>query len=54
MSFTLQSYGLSLDKIDFSLSKLMARETNDLQNVFGDLLKYLEKGEHPMDDCFLE
>ena len=32
----------------------MARETNDFQNVFEDLLKCLEKGEHPRDDCFLE
>ena len=32
----------------------MACETNDFQNVLGDFLKQLEKGEHPMDDCFVE
>ena len=32
----------------------MAYETSDFQNVFGDLLKSLEKGEHPMDVCFVE
>ena len=54
MSFNPQSCALSLEKIDFALSKLMAFVTNDFENVLGDLFKCLEKGEHPMDDCFVE
>ena len=45
---------LSLDIIDFPLSKLMACETSDFQKVLGDWLKCLEEGEHPMADCFVE
>ena len=32
----------------------MACKTKDFRIVFGDLLKGLEKGEHPMDGCFVE
>ena len=32
----------------------MACETSDFQNVLGDLLKCLERSEHPMDVCFNE
>ena len=53
-SFVLQSCALSLDIIEFPLSKLMAYETSDFHNVLGDLFKCLEKGEHPMDDFFVE
>ena len=32
----------------------MACETNDFENVLGDLLKCFKKVEHPMDDFFVE
>ena len=49
-----QYCALSFDSIDFPLSKLIAFETRDFQNVLVDLLKCYEKGQHPMDDCFVE
>ena len=43
LSFVPQSCAQSLDITDFPLSKLMACETSDFQNVLGDLIKCLEK-----------
>ena len=54
VSFDPESCALSFDKIDFPLSKPMARETKDFQNVLGDLLKCSQKGEHPMNGCFVD
>ena len=49
-----KSWALCLDNVDFLLSKSIACEIKDSQNVLGDFLKCFEKGVHPMDGCFVE
>ena len=54
LPFAPKSWALSLDMIEFPLSKSRACETNVFQKGLGDLVNCFEKAAYQRDGCFFE